>query len=56
MSLSGRLPPRARAKHRGVAHAAFAQGGLMFAEFGEDGGLVHGSFISHVIGTLSGNL
>jgi hypothetical protein len=39
-----------------VADAAFAQGGLMFAKPGEDGGLVHGSFISHVMGTRSGCL
>ena len=45
MSLSGRLSPRARAKYRGVAHAAFAQGGLMFTKPGEDGGFVHGPVI-----------
>src|ERR1700722_2475250 len=40
------IAPRARAKHRGVAHAAFAQGGLMFTKPGEDGGFVHGPVIA----------
>ena len=39
------IAPRARAKHRGVAHPALAQGGLVFAKPGEDGGLVHGPLI-----------